>query len=369
MNAIEKLLQRPRFGPPGVNQRMAQLCTGLRLIPSIKIVGSNGKGTTAHIMARMAERLGKSVGLYTSPHLLRINERIQINGYDITDTDLEHYLHIAMKRAQHLPDAGRFEILCLAALIYFADHNLDLAIMEIGLGGRFDPVRIAPGKFSVLTSIDLEHTAILGTDRHTIATEKAAVCKTGDTLLSAVGGLEDCMTDAVTYIDLSQPPLDPLQSNARLAAHALKYHFNLDHLPETDNVKVPGRLQKLRNHPPVYVDVAHNAQSVSAILNQFPNRPITLICAFKNDKDIAAITATFHHIIALQFDPDMHSANYILTTLNATYKDNGHDIADALQKAQDRLPENGVILCLGGFAIAGRILAFMNDTHYDVIGL
>ncbi|WP_417819196.1 bifunctional folylpolyglutamate synthase/dihydrofolate synthase [Terasakiella sp.] len=369
MTAIDRLLQHPRFGPPGVNERMAQLCQGLNMIPSIKIVGSNGKGTTAHLMARMAQGLGKSVGLYTSPHLLHVNERIQINGRMITDEDLDACLTQALMRAAPLPQSGRFEILTLAALIFFAEQNVDLAIMEIGLGGRFDPVRIAPGTISVLTSIDLEHTAILGKTLHAIASEKAAVCKAGDTLLSAVGGLEDCIPDGVTYIDLSCPPLDPLQSNARLAAHALKQHFALDTLPETYGVQVPGRLQKLSTHPPIYVDVAHNAQSVATAVSAFPERPISLICAFKNDKDLTAIKGTFHHVVALQFDVDMHTPDHILTHLNATYKDTAHDIDSAITFAKDKRPEDGVILCLGGFGMAGRVLAYMQGAHYDVIGL
>jgi len=369
MTAINRLLQRPRFGPPGVNERMARLCEGLDMVPSIKVVGSNGKGTTAHLMAQMAQGLGKSVGLYTSPHLLHINERIQINGRMIGDEELDACLTQALNRATPLPDSGRFEILTLAALIFFAQQNVDLAIMEIGLGGRFDPVRIAPGNISVLTSIDLEHTAILGKTLDAIAREKAAVCKSGDLLLSGVGGLENCVAHDVAYIDLSCPPLDPLHSNARLAAHALKHHFALDTLPETYGIQVPGRLQKLSTHPPVYVDVAHNAQSVATAVYAFRGRPISLICAFKNDKDLSAIKETFHQVIALQFEDDMHAPDHILAHLNATYKDTAPDIEHALAFAKNKRPENGVILCLGGFGMAGRVMAHIQGIHYDVIGL
>lgn len=369
MSALSRLLKHPRFGPAGVNERMAQMCNGLEMVPAIKIVGSNGKGTTAHMMARMAQDLGKSVGLYTSPHLLQVNERIQINAQPISDPDLDMCLGQALSRAATFPQAGRFEILTLAALIHFSRQQVDLAVMEIGLGGRFDPVRIAPGKISVLTSLDLEHTAILGNTLAAIATEKAAVCRPGDTLLSAVGGIEKCLPEQVELVDLSTPPLSALQSNARLAAHALKIQFDLDTLPPAQSIQVPGRLQKIQHQPPIFVDVAHNPQAVNTAVEALGKRPITLVCAFKADKDLRSISSSFHHVIALSFDDDMHSREHILSHLSAEYKTKAPDIAQALRLAQTDLPEDGVILCLGGFGLVGRVLAHMQGIHYDVIGL
>lgn len=369
MTGLDRLLDLPRFGAAGVNERMAELCQPIDQVPAIKIVGSNGKGTTAHMIADMAQRLGKTVGLYTSPHLLRVNERIQIQGREISDVDLDSYLNWACDRAAGLVGCGRFEVLTLAALKYFADQQVDLAVMEVGLGGRYDPVRAARGTYSVLTSIDLEHTAILGNSIKEIAAEKAAVCRTGDVLLSAVGGLADCVPDGVTYVDLSQPPLAPLQSNARLAAHAVKAQFNLESLPQTSGVRVPGRLHKLSHTPSIYVDVAHSPKAVETVLSHFKDRPISLICAARNDKDVETLAAHFHHAIALQVEDDMHPADKILSGFNATRKDKAEDVAHALQLAQENLPENGVILCLGGFGLVGRMMAHLRGVHYDVIRL
>jgi len=369
MSALDRLLKLPRFGPAGVNERMTQLVDGLEMVPSIKIVGSNGKGTTAHMMAQMASALGKTVGLYTSPHLLKVNERIQINAQMIDDEDLDIALSWALDRCDKINGVGRFEALTLAALYHFSQQNIDLAIMEIGLGGRFDPVRVAPGKISVLTSIDLEHTAILGNTVEQIAAEKAAVCKAGDTLFSAVSGIESCVPDGVIYRDIGQPPLAPLQSNARLAAHVVKRYFNLLELPETFGLKVPGRMHKVSSTPPIYVDVAHNAQSVKTVLDHFKDRPVTLICSFKNDKDLEAIEGRFHHVIAMSFDDDMHEANTVLRYLNANQKNTAQTIEEAINLATNNLPGNGIVLCLGGFGMAGRALAHYHGTHYDVISL
>jgi len=120
MSGLDQLLTFPRFGKLGVNERMAVMCEGIDQVPAIKIVGSNGKGTTAHMMADMVQRLGKSVGLYTSPHLLKVNERIKVNGLDIPDADLDDLLYWACARAEMLDDVGRLEILTLAAIQYFA---------------------------------------------------------------------------------------------------------------------------------------------------------------------------------------------------------------------------------------------------------
>jgi len=241
--------------------------------------------------------------------------------------------------------------------------------MEVGLGGRFDPVRIAKGPLSVLTSLDLEHTAILGNSLEEIATEKAAICQKGDVLLSAVGGLQDCMPVGVDYIDLSNPPLAPLQSNARLAAHALKRQFNLADLPDTFGVKVPGRLQKLSNDPPVYVDVAHSPAAVKTVLDQFKDRPLSLVCAARNDKDVQALDHHFHHVIAVQPDEAMKAPDDILSGFTSKRKDKADDVAQAISLAKDHMAENGVILCLGGFGLVGRVMAHMRGAHYDVISL
>ena len=369
MNGLEKLLTYPRFGPAGVNERMEKLTQGLEMVPSIKVVGSNGKGTTAHMMADMAQRLGKKVGLYTSPHLLRVGERIRVNGKEIPQRDLNYILNWAIDQAEGVKGVGRFELLSLAALYHFSQSEVDLAIMEVGLGGRYDPVRVAPGEYSVLTSIDLEHTAILGDTVEEIAREKAAVCKTGETLISAVAKIEDCLPDGVNLIEACYPPLEPLQSNARLAALAISRYFELDHLPDVYPQRLAGRLHKLSVNPSVYVDVAHSPKAVQTVLDALGDRPVSLVVAARNDKDIANMPGHFSHIIALQLEDNMYPADLILEHLSADRKDTAQSVEDALEMAKTNLVENGVILCLGGFGLVGRMIAHMRGLHYDVISL
>jgi folylpolyglutamate synthase/dihydropteroate synthase len=369
MTGLEKLLTFPRFGAAGVPERMERLTDGLEMVPSIKVVGSNGKGSTAHMMADMAFRLGKKVGLYTSPHLLRVGERIRVNGKEIPERDLNYILNWAISKAEGIEGVGRFELLTLAALYHFAQSEVDVAIMEVGLGGRYDPVRISPGRYSVLTSIDLEHTAILGDTIEDIAGEKAAVCNAGETLISAVSGIKECLPEDVELIETAHPPLDPLQSNARLAAVAISQHFNLDHLPDVYSQRLAGRLHKLSATPPVYVDVAHSPKAVQTVLDALGDKPISLVIAARTDKDIANMPGHYEHIIALQFGVDMCSPEQILENMKADRKDTAETVEEALNIARDNLAEDGIILCLGGFGLAGRVIAHMRGLHYDVISL
>ncbi len=369
MTALERLLTLPKYGKPGVNERMQALTDGLDMVPSIKIVGSNGKGTTAHMMAQMAMGLGKKVGLYTSPHLLEIGERIQVNGRSVSKRDLNYLLDWALQRAEGREGVGRFEVLTLAALFHFAQSGVDLAVMEVGLGGRYDPVRIAPGKVSVLTSLDLEHTAILGESIEEIAREKCAICRPGETLISAVDNIAPYLPDGVEVLEITRPALAPLQSNARLAAHALRHHFGLPHLPETFALKVPGRLHKLSNTPALYIDVAHTPAAIRTVVDHFPDRPISLICAFQDGKNLHGIEHSFHHVAALRFEEEMMAPEFIIEQFTAHHHSFCNDVEEALKCVKATLPENGVIIALGGFAIAGRMLAHIRGLHYDVIRL
>jgi|GEM_PF-1997853 len=371
MNALDRLLEFPRFGNSGVNERMEKLCSSLmsktwwQTASCIKVAGSNGKGTTATIMSLMSQNLDKKVGLYTSPHLLRVNERIQINNSEISNEDLEISLSWALGQASGLEGVGRFEILTTACLFYFAQNNVDIAIMEVGLGGRFDPVRIAPGIISVLTSIDLEHTQILGDNLATITQEKAAICKKGDCLISAVKDITSLLPDGVASIEVIK--FDPFSSNHALAQHAIKHHFNLPHLPDAIKpFQIPGRMHCLSTDPLVYVDVAHSPAAVKTVLQNLKGKRLCLICGSRNDKDMQAIADIFDsyldHVIAFNPEGDMMPTDDILKPFEGVRKDEAFTASQAIELGKAHLQPNGVILCLGGFAIVSHIMALFDGT-------
>lgn len=159
--------------------------------PIIHVVGTNGKGSTAAFMAAILRAAGLRVGLYTSPHLIYFNERIQINGTEITDAELQAvfdsiYPWIRSAAAEEgVGHPTQFEVTTALALVYFARENVDLAILEAGLGGRLDATHVGRPVVTVITHIDLDHTEVLGDSLSLIAAEKAGVIPPGGTVVVA----------------------------------------------------------------------------------------------------------------------------------------------------------------------------------------
>lgn len=158
---------------------------------SVLIAGTNGKGSTAATLASIAESAGYRTGLYTSPHLSRVNERIRINGQDISDDDFARLYFRVDDVATKLVASGRlphppsfFEVLTALAFLYFAEQPVDLAVLEVGMGGRLDATNIVEPLLSIITDISLDHTAWLGPTIDAIAREKAGILRPNGTLIT-----------------------------------------------------------------------------------------------------------------------------------------------------------------------------------------
>lgn len=153
--------------------------------PAVHIAGTNGKGSTGAMIAAVLKAGGRRVGLFTSPHLLRYNERIVVDGEPIGDEELAKLLDTLapyVAEAAATPGVGQpteFEVATAAALAHFAEQGADVAVVEVGLGGRLDSTNVVHPCVSVITSIDVDHTAVLGTDLVTIAGEKAGIIRSG----------------------------------------------------------------------------------------------------------------------------------------------------------------------------------------------
>jgi dihydrofolate synthase/folylpolyglutamate synthase len=161
------------------------------VFPSILIAGTNGKGSTASTLASILTASGYRTALYTSPHLSRVNERIQIDGSQIPDDDFaRHYFHVdtaaeRLIREGALPHhPSFFEVLTALAFLYFAEQKVDIAILEVGLGGRLDATNIVDPLISVITDISLDHQDYLGNTIAEIAREKAGILRPNGTLIT-----------------------------------------------------------------------------------------------------------------------------------------------------------------------------------------
>ena len=148
-----------------------------RDVPSALVAGTNGKGSAAASLSAIAAAAGVRAGLYTSPHLHRVGERIRVGEVDVPDDELDELLARTFRAADAAPEipGTYFEILTAAAFLAFSARRLDLAVLEVGLGGRFDATNVAPASLSVVTSIGLDHVEELGPTLASIAREKAGV--------------------------------------------------------------------------------------------------------------------------------------------------------------------------------------------------
>lgn len=149
----------------------------------IHIAGTNGKGSVASILANILKCAGRKTGLYTSPHLVEYTERIKINGVEISKEDFARYTSKVCEIANNLTE---FEILTAIAFKYFADNEVEIAVLETGLGGRFDATNVCDSSLAIITSISLDHTDRLGDTYEKIAFEKAGIIKANSKVITSI---------------------------------------------------------------------------------------------------------------------------------------------------------------------------------------
>src|SRR3984893_6442194 len=207
-----------------------------RKFPAVLIAGTNGKGSTAATLASILQASGLRTGLYTSPHLVRINERIRINGDEISDDDFALLHGLAARTAERLVEEGElpwhpsfFEMLTAIAFEYFAQNKVQMAVLEVGMGGRLDATNVVEPRVSVITDISLDHQKFLGNTVAEIAGEKAGIIRPGgvvvmlpqqpqanDVIGRTVMDLDARAVSAVPYV----PPVNP--ASAQYLASAQK---------------------------------------------------------------------------------------------------------------------------------------------------
>lgn len=280
----------------------------------IHIAGTNGKGSTAAFLASLLKESGKRVGLFTSPHLITFRERIQINGNYISEDDVVFWGEKVLEAARGLEvDATMFDIALAMALLYFKSQEVEVVILETGLGGRYDSTRalsVVP-KVSVITNIGFDHTAVLGNTLEEIAENKADIIRK-DTV-AVIAKMDEkaqkvivshCEKLSVPYVFAMDMELDPKwelgllgdyqKENAQNALAAYESYMKGKMDQEVialglKNATHPGRLQIIQKDPLVIVDGAHNPQGVSALSRSlkalYPKEKFTFVVGVLADKD------------------------------------------------------------------------------------
>ena len=176
-----------QLGLDRVERALAHLGRPERRLPAVTIAGTNGKGSTAAFVSAIAHSAGYRVGLYTSPHLVDVRERIQVGGTPILPHELARWTARVRDIVEgHDIPLTYFEALTVIALVYFVEREVDLAVLEVGMGGRLDATAVVPPRVAVITQIGLDHQAYLGDTLEEICAEKAGIIQPGATVVSGV---------------------------------------------------------------------------------------------------------------------------------------------------------------------------------------
>lgn len=244
-----------------------------RQFRSIHVGGTNGKGSVCYKIAKNLQMMGAKVGLYTSPHISSIRERIRINDELVKEEFLERHVPLMPS------DLSFFEMMTLLAFIYFAKQKIDIAVIEVGLGGRLDATNIIRPDLTVITSIDYDHQVLLGATLPEIAYEKAGIIKKG---VPVVLGPSAAKFIESAHVATAGGSYD--EENTAIARKALEL-LKVQIFDEALHVRPPCRLETIKG---VILDVAHNPAGLIKLFEVLPVKPYVAVVGMSADKDIAA---------------------------------------------------------------------------------
>lgn len=398
-----------------------------RKFRSVHVAGTNGKGSTSAFIASMLQAAGYRVGLYTSPHLVSFTERIRINAVLITEAKVVELAGRVRDIAQKAegPDGAVafsptfFEVATAIAFTYFAEEGVDIAVIEVGMGGRLDSTNVITPLVSVITNIELEHTEFLGTTLTQIAGEKAGVIKQGVPVVTGamqqevitVIEQEAAARKAVVYRlskDFMQLPIASLQAsifdyrgikasyekvrinmlgkfqveNACLALATIECLRNAGIIVDEaavrrglEQARWEGRLELVAHKPDIYLDGAHNpasAQKLAATLLEMKPayRRTVLIIGILQDKDshgiIAALAPLADHVIVTK--PQYSRAMGVRTLASEIRKLHGsvetaETVGEAIAMAVEKVSSDDLVLITGSLYVVGDARAVFHPAR------
>jgi len=375
----------------------------------IHVAGTSGKGSTANILSSILQKAGLKVGLYTSPYIIDFKERFMINGEKISESDFCSLVERLLPIVQSLNNDGiiitEFEFNTVLGLMYFKEQKCDIVCLEVGMGGRFDATNIIDAPLvSVITSIGLDHTDILGDTIEKIAFEKCGIIKEGCKVVSYPiqrDGAKKVIEESCKErgCSLSVPSLDDLSDlNLLLESCEFKYkneqyainmsgehqvynaitaivavnelaQFGIN-VPQSairdgiSGVKCPARLEVISKDPLIIVDGAHNADKVKALysyVKQFEGK-IVSVCGMLKDKDFASaaslIAPLCKSIVTVTPQNPRALTSYEMAMALSPYCDDityADSVSEGARLAFSKLNAGDVLLCWGSLYIAGDV--------------
>ncbi len=364
--------------------------------PVVLIAGTNGKGSVAHGLSACLINSGKKVGLFTSPHLCFFNERIRINNVPVFDQDLleileeEKIKNICLKY-----ELNYFQISFVLALKSFEKNNLDIAILEIGLGGRFDPVNALEPCLSIITSISKDHMEILGNSLEEIAWQKLGIVRKNIPLIYADRNPQEIIikntlaSETKIYgrdfdypSDWPEPKM--ARENAAAVIAALEYLVGADLvfarwinvINLIPNISAPGRLVWLeKDDHKILIDVAHNEDSCRRLLG-FIQEKLKQSCArpkifgvftAKPNKDLRAMVSVMSPVIDHWYCVGLEN-NPVWLEFGDLNLHHCAALNQAYEEAKQNLAPGDWIICFGSFSVASYVLQKLGVfKHGDVV--
>ncbi len=317
----------------------------------IHIAGTNGKGSTSYFIDQILRFRGHSTGLFTSPHILNVRERIKLNGEDISANDFDR-LFLIVEPAVIKYTLSYFETLTLMAFYYYKDKSIDTAVIETGLGGRFDSTNILDKKIPVITSISMDHTEYLGNDIITIANEKLAIIKdnpvfflgkNNDEVRSHV--YEQFQDRTVVEPEYSDTPYlgfeDPYSNNLRLA-EAVCDHICKGGVP--DDLKLP--MCRMERFGRFVLDGAHNEDGLVKLAQSYRGKAPVIIFSCTRDRDaqkhINILKSVASDIIVTQIPDNERSIDVNNLNVNISKRAN---VLDAVKLAVELNRNTDILVC------------------------
>lgn len=421
---------RPRIEPV---RRLAELVGSPQLsYPVIQVAGTNGKTSTSRAIESLVRAHGLRTGLFTSPHLVDFTERFQLDGEPVGGKvladawdELRMPLQVldAQLEAEGMGAITFFEALAVLAFTIFADAPVDVAVIEVGMGGEWDATNIADAQVAVFTPIDLDHTAVLGSDIESIARTKAGIVKQGSLVVTAaqttaalaeivetaeredarifVSGRDFDVREDLLAVGGRQVALQGLHGheyeaafvplygahqaqNVSLAVAAVEAFFGAERpLPEEvlgeglGQLTSPGRLQLIGNEPIVYIDAAHNPHGAEAlaraVTESFAFTELALVTGMMADKDAKGVLEALLPITQALFlspvdSPRSLDVEDLYQVAGAFERDGITEVAESLTEALDaarewaQQAEGRAVLVAGSVLLAGEaILCSRNE--------
>jgi dihydrofolate synthase / folylpolyglutamate synthase len=420
--APSALIPVQKFGLENITILAEALGQPHRAMPCAHVAGTNGKGSTAAMLESILRAAGIRTGLYTSPHLERINERIRINGENISDqdfaavwTDVHDSIESLMASGKLAAHPTFFECVTAMAFLAFAAQRVDFAIYEVGMGGRFDATNIVTPEVAIITPIDFDHENYLGHSIDEIASEKAGIIKSDARVVSAAqrpearaviarrsaemgsrlveveeswriedlkvsgGFYRAAATFANTIKELLIAPALPGRfqiQNALTAATAARVLAEQGFLIGDEAIergiaaaRWPGRLERISERPDVYLDGTHNPAGARELLSfweeNFSGRRIFLVYGAMRDKAVDEIASLlFSHTAAVIFTMPRQSraiSARLLSEITGHFAAHSFvvpDPAEALERAINKADPEDVVFVTGSLYLVGDIRTF-----------